>query len=927
MFDVWLSVTPSASGAAGWLQYDADVLTPDTARRMVGHLEAVLRAACADPSRPAAALPMLTSDEIVLLGARGDGGPDGSTFPPGGLAGTLAGDADATAVVAADGSLTFAELTAWADRVAAGLLESGVGPEDLVGVRVGRSCARVAALVGVARTGAAYLPIDPAFPPDRVELMVTSSGASPVLTDDDVVRARTALEPRPGPAAVAPDGTAYVIYTSGSTGTPKGVAVTHGAITSFLGAMTAELDLRPGDVVAAITTTSFDIAGLEIWGPLSRGATVAVVDRDSAADPDALGERLREVGATVVQATPTTWRMLLESGWEPAPGLRAVCGGEPLAADLAERLAATGVPVSHVYGPTETTVWSTHGYLSPDGPVELGRPLPGERVSVVDDGLGAVPPGAVGELCVGGVGVSRGYWNGPGLTADRFVPDPCGDGARMYRTGDLVRYGADGSLLFVGRADAQVKIRGFRVEPGEVESWLGRCPGVRSAAAGVRRDALVGYVTGDGLSGPAVREYLAQRVPEYLVPGVVVVLDALPRTPNGKVDRAALPDPAPAASRSSGVLSSGQEWVASVWADVLGATGLGPDDDFFALGGHSLAAARVAGRLGDLLDRPVPVRTVFEHPTVAGLASALDSGALAEPIPAVPRTPDASGRVTAAASESQERIWLATELDVSAGTAYLVQGAWRLDGPLDTGRLVGAVQRLVDRHEALRTSFRPAPDGTGAVVQQVVDAAVRIETTVADAGPAGDTGQALVELATADARPFDLSVAPLLRVTLARVGPQRHLLVLTAHHLVCDGWSVSVFLDELSTLYRDGLDVLPDPPLHPVDVAAWQRGAGGDDMAFWTDRLAGARTPELPYDHRPSRDGGRPCGLERARLDAGPVDAVRRLAAAAGRTGFMVLLGAFHLLLHRVTGGDDVAVGVPVAGRDRPAWTAPSACS
>jgi amino acid adenylation domain-containing protein len=543
-----------------------------------------------------------------------------------------------------------------------------VGPEVLVGVSLQRSLDLPTALLAVLKAGGAYVPLDPSYPQERLAFVLEDGQVAVLITERSlrenlpasaaqVVEIEDAFAPTPaigGPAAT-PENTAYVIYTSGSTGRPKGVEVRHRGVVNFLESMARRPGLAAGDVLLAVTTVSFDIAVLEIFLPLAVGARVELAGRDVAADGARLMALLESSGATAMQATPATWKMLLEAGWQGKPGLEALCGGEGLPADLARELLARVGPdgtLWNLYGPTETTVWSA---LQPvtaadaERPlVPIGRPIANTVIHLLDRNLEPVPAGIHGELYIGGEGLARGYLRRPELTAERFVPDGTGvavSGARLYRTGDLARYLADGGLEFLGRADHQVKVRGFRIEPGEVEAALAKAPGVREAVVLAREDRagdrrLVAYVvssgvnTGEAPKAEELREALGRTLPSYMVPGVFVFLDRLPLTPNGKVDRKALP--APELSRSEG----DQEYLAprtpvetslaAIWAEVLGVERVGVRDDFFALGGHSLKATSVLARVRDGLRADLPLSVVFERRTVEGMAAAVEAALAAE---------------------------------------------------------------------------------------------------------------------------------------------------------------------------------------------------------------------------------------------------------------------------------------------------------
>ena len=650
--DLAVTARPAGGGLELELAYAADLFDADTVERLAGHLVTVLRHAAAEPDRPVHTLPLLDPAERdrVLRDAHGAQLPvPEATWPL--IERWVRETPDAVAVSGVDGELTYRQLHDRAAQLAHVLRAWGVGPEVPVGLCVDRSAAMVVALLGVWLAGGAYLPLDPGFPPDRLratladagaELAVTAGGARERLAgllaelpgvvdldgDADVLAAQP-TEP-PG-VATAGDALAYLVYTSGSTGRPKGVQVPHRAVANLVAGFDALLGLRPGDRWLAVTTISFDIAALELLLPLASGAQVVVATEAATADGEAL--RTLAAGATVLQATPTTWRLLLAAGGVPA-GLRLrLCGGEAVPRDLADAIGADGTGVWNVYGPTETTVWSAAGPVaSAPAPVLLGPPIANTTITVLDPYGEPVPVGVVGELHIGGLGVARGYRGLPELTAERFRPDGR-PGAFRYATGDLARRRPDGRIEFLGRADGQVKVRGFRIELGEVEAVLRADPGVRDAVvttwSGADGDTrLVAYVvpesTVDGLP-ERLRARAREVLPEYMVPAGVELLDALPLTPNNKVDRRALPEPrwgAGARARREPATAVERALV-GLWSDVLGIADLGVDDDFFDRGGHSLLGARLLARVRAYFSTDIPTRSLFDAPTVAGMAAVL----------------------------------------------------------------------------------------------------------------------------------------------------------------------------------------------------------------------------------------------------------------------------------------------------------------
>ncbi|MEW5928133.1 MAG: amino acid adenylation domain-containing protein [Gemmatimonadota bacterium] len=925
------------------------------ARRVLGRYRALLEAmAAADPSRRVGGLGLATSAErrrvLTDWNRTADGLAPGCAHRE--FEARAAREPGRVALVSGEERLTYAELDARANRLAHHLRARGAGPETRVALCLERTAEMVVAVLATLKAGAAYVPLDPAHPAERLAYVLEDSGAALVLTERhlaerlgdavprielDSERAAVAARPASAPdVPVGPGNLAYVLYTSGSTGRPKGVLVEHGSFAGFIHAMRLRPGMAPDDVLLAVATLAFDIAGLDLFLPLTTGARVVLADRAAATDPRLLARALDEAGATVLQATPATWRMLLDGGWRGRPGLRALCGAEALTGELAERLLPRVAGLWNLYGPTETTVWCTaHRGEAVRGAAPIGRPVANARTYVLDPERNPAPPGLPGELYVGGTGVARGYHARPELTADRYVPDPFAaePGARLYRTGDRVRWNLAGELEFIGRMDRQVKVRGFRIEPGEVEGTLARHPAVRQAAVvawehGPGEARLAGYVSlREAGTGPAeLRDWLRGRLPEYMVPSALLVMDALPLTPSGKLDRRALPRPEAADG------ARGREFVeprdhaertlAGIWEGVLGVERVGARDDFFELGGHSLLAVRLAARVHEAFGVVVPLGAFFRAPTVEALAR-LVGGMRPDAAERIPRRADDG---PAPLSSAQQRLWFLDRMAPGAA-AYNVPGAVRLDGALDAAALEASVAALVRRHEALRTVFAAGDGGPVQVVLPTV--AVPLESADLAGLPAeAREAEAARLLREAARRPFDLAAGPLLRALLVRVAPDRHLLMLVAHHVVTDGWSLRVMVRDLSALYAarvgGGEPSLPELPVRYADYAAWQRErlqgpVLRQQLDWWTARLAGAPPAlELPADRpRPavqSFDGAR----RRFRVPAATADALRRLGQREEATPFMVYLAAFCVLLSRLTGQEDVVVGTPVANRGRP---------
>ncbi|MDP9868124.1 MULTISPECIES: non-ribosomal peptide synthetase [Streptosporangium] len=636
-------VDRTVAGTELQLEYGTARLDPPQAEAYLDRLMWLLRCALADPDRPLSAFELVTPDEraALLAAAAGPELPEVLRTVPE----ALAAHTEGTAVIGPDGtSIDYAELNDWSGRVAAALLEHGVAPGEVVGVCLPRDHLMPAVLLAVWRAGAAYLPLDPEHPVERLRWLAEDAGARVVLTRGGVAVAGLPaldldhLAAVHGGQAELPEvraeDLAYVLYTSGSTGAPKGVEVTHGGLAALVAGMASALRLGPGDIQPAVAPLTFDASAYELWSVLAHGGACVVVDRATAVDGHALAELIAASKATVALLVPTTYRMLLAAGWAGDPALRAVIGGESLDPALAGQILARVGELWNAYGPTEASVASTLHRVRAheDGRVPIGLPMPGERAYVVDSELRLAPPGAVGELLLGGAGVARGYRGRPDLTATAFVDDPFVPGGRCYRTGDLVRWRPDGTLEFHGRRDHQVKVRGYRIEPGEIEAVLREVADGAVTVAGSGAQAhLVGYVAPETTDLAAVERHVRSRLPGHMVPRRWVALPALPTLPSGKVDREALPEPVdgPEAERvAPGTDAEGL--VATIWADVLERPTIWADDDFFALGGHSFAATRVIGRLKETLDLAVPVRSLFERPVLADFAAGLEELLIAE---------------------------------------------------------------------------------------------------------------------------------------------------------------------------------------------------------------------------------------------------------------------------------------------------------
>ncbi|KMS75296.1 hypothetical protein ACM01_09890 [Streptomyces viridochromogenes] len=959
-YPLTLAVLP-ARRLALRLSYRPDLYDETGARTLLDRFALTLETLATDPSRRLSDVEVLLPGERErLLGEAPDPAavllPDPVPARETGEAATLpelfarqaARTPGATAVVHDGTRLTYAELDARAERLARVLAAHGAGPERLVALALPRSAELVVAILAVLRTGAAYLPMDPEYPADRLAFMLADAAPVLLLTTGEraadlpasQVPVLTLDEPIPEAVPITPhvtgDHLAYVIYTSGSTGQPKGVAVPHRNVVRLFESTRHWFDFGPDDVWTLFHSYAFDFSVWELWGALLHGGTLVVVPFEVSREPEAFLRLLARERVTVLNQTPSAFGELLRVGVPDDLTLRyVVFGGEALDPALVAEWYTRhphGAPVLvNMYGITETTVHVTGLPLTPGRPDGIGRTLPDLRAYVLDGALRLVPPGVTGELYVAGAGVARGYLGRPGLTAGRFMADPfAGPGERMYRTGDLARWSADGDLEYAGRADDQVKIRGFRIELGEVEAALADHPDVAQAVVLVRDGRLVAHVVADTdptvLDPTELRRHAARSLPDHMVPSAVVVLDRLPLTANGKLDRAALPAPTPASGSATGAgrapRTPQQEILCGLFADVLGLDPhqVGADDGFFALGGDSLLAMRLVDRIRAVLGTALPVRAVFEAPSPAGLA-ARASDVQDERRPELARRDRRPGPLPL--SYAQQRLWFMSRLD-GGHTTYTVPWALRVTGPLDHEALRAALGDVVARHEPLRTLY---PDVQGTPHQRILPPdGTRPPLPVVPA-----TEAELPALLTGSAgHRFALATDLPLRATLYRLAPDTHVLLLLAHHIAVDGWSMAPLMRDLETAYAarcaGHAPQWPQLPVSYADFACWQRDLLGPEGAadslmsrqieFWKQSLSGA--PEelpLPADRprpaEPSGRGGRVALTLDADLHAGLAD----LAASSRVTLFMVLQAGLAALLTRLGSGTDIPVGTPVAGR------------
>jgi amino acid adenylation domain-containing protein len=859
---------------------------------------------------------------------------------------------EADAVVFGEQRISYRELERRASRLAGWLRRQGVGPEVLVPLLLERSVEMVVALLAVVKAGGGYVPLETDLPPLRLQALLRQLGSSPVLLTQESLLG--GLEKAGGFAGellcaeqwstlaageeiwevVRPEGVAYVNFTSGSTGEPKGVLVAQRGVVRLVKSADY-LSLEPSDVVAQISTYAWDAATFEIWGALLNGARLVLLRREQVLDFAELGRLLREERVSVVYLTTALFNRVVDEAVGMLSGARAVIVGGELASDLHFARAKKELPglrLINEYGPTENTVFSSWQEMAAGAEkVSIGRPVSNSRVYVLDEAMEPVPVGVMGEMYLGGEGLARGYLGRAELTAERFVPDPFGEGGRLYRSGDRGRWLGSGELEFGGRLDEQVKVRGHRIEPAEVECALRSHPAVRDAVVVVREASggekqLVAYVVGEREPAEELRAHLTARLPSYMVPSSFVALDELPLTATGKVDRRRLPE----LEGSRPGLAVGyvaprtelEERIAQVWCEVLGLERVGVHDDFFDLGGYSLKTIQVRARLQRVFELEVPLATVFERPTVAEQAAAVvelqAQGRRAEELPIV----RVEGREFYPLSHAQRGLWFLHRLQPD-NTFYNMVNRIVLEGPLDRAAFAQAAAALVERHDSLRTSFSVV----GEEPVQRVCPGFALELPFHDLSSCAEAERSrrFAALVTErSARPFDLATPPL-RAALVRLEPRRHVFVLVAHHLLLDGWSRRLLLRELLHLYAGDRPPLPELPVRYVDYAVWQntrieQGLLKRDEDYWLRSLSGELpTMELPGSRRRGSPGSAELRTWLEVLETGRDvgKALQRLGERCDATPFMVELALFAALLSRLTGREDLLVGTLVAGRDR----------
>ncbi|WP_254710139.1 non-ribosomal peptide synthetase [Streptomyces lunaelactis] len=962
-FDLTLFLTEQSDGSLeAEIVYSTELFDRTTVQRLAGHYANLLGAAIADPARPVGELDLLSEQEReeLLVGFNDTTVPYHDAVTVHELFEQQTDRTPDTVALTCEGTqISYGELNARANQLAHHLIDRGIKAEDLVTVCVDRGPDMIVALLGVMKAGAAYVPLDPDYPAARLEFMLNDTRAPLVITQAhladrlpetaaqlliDADWATVATQPGTNPAPQSgPQDLAYIIYTSGSTGTPKGVMVQHQAICRLID-NNWFADITATDVVAQSANFAFDAFTLECWGALTAGAALAILQKETVLDPERLRSEIRSQSISTMWLTAPLFNQHVSECPDLLAGMKTVLyGGDAVERSVADNLMAGPFAPENLvngYGPTETTVFATCYLVDPDGPqitsMPIGKPIANTEAFVMDRFGGLAPVGVPGELWIGGPGVAHGYWNRPELTAERFVSYPFSSdsGEKAYRTGDLVRWLPDGNIEFLGRVDQQVKLRGLRIELGEIEAALAAHEDIANVTVVVREDTpgdkrLVGYcvpAAGSELSIADLRTRLRESLPDYMIPNWFVFLAGLPFTPNGKVDRRALPEPdgaRQAADRNyTAPRTENERVIADIWSDVLGIDQVGIHDDFFQLGGHSLLATRLISRINKALGTTATVRQLFEARTVAALAADPVSGAQQE----TAIGPRPAGVAVVPLSFAQRRLWFLDQLEPGSAE-YVIPFGFEVKGVLDVAALEAAFSGLVARHEVLRTRFVTGADGEPV---QAIDEPWQVRSELIDLRHIADqTERETLARATLDAnacRPFDLTSGRLLRATLVQLADGHHLLMVAIHHIVADGWSVSVLTDELREFYTAAVEsrpaVLGELGIQYGDFAFWQHGwltpeREERQLGYWRQNLAGVEPLELPTDRpRPLARSGAGDAVTFT-LDADVALGLQKIASAQGASLFMAGLAGFQAVLSRWSRQDDIAVGTPIAGRNR----------
>ncbi|WP_107666519.1 non-ribosomal peptide synthetase [Cyanothece sp. BG0011] len=969
-FDLTLSMKETQGELAGEIEYNTDLFEASTIERMVVHFQELLTAIATNPCHSLQKISLVTEKEKKQLLI--DWNKTKANYPKNKCLHQLFEEqvlntSDAVAIEFQGEQLTYFKLNEKANQLAYYLQQSGVKPNDLVAICMERSIEMVIGLLAILKVGGTYIPIDPAYPSERINYILEHSQVEVILTQSKEGKRQEAkgkskkytiidintifslptpdtLHPTPytPPPHLTPQDLAYIIYTSGSTGKPKGVEISHQAIVNFLWSMAQQPGINPHDVLLSVTTLSFDIAGLEIFLPLITGAKVVLVSGETAMDGVALSEKIDQCHASMMQATPATWQMLIDAGWQGKQDLKILCGGEALSQTLAKDLLIKSGELWNMYGPTETTVWSMIQKIESAENITIGRPINNTQIYILDNHLQPVPVGVPGDLYIGGDGLARGYVNRPDLTEERFINSPFFQGGsreqgvreKIYKTGDLAKYLPSGKVEYIGRSDYQVKIRGFRIELGEIESQLNQHSALKNAVVIAKKEAsginrLVAYYIPkkeESVTNEKLRSYLKTKLPDYMIPSAFISLDEFPLTPNGKINRKALPE------LDEFVLSDNdnfvppqteiQQAIAAIWSEVLGLNSVSINSNFFELGGHSLLATQVISKIQEMLKVEVPIKHLFENPTIETFSSAIETAS--QDKQAVELLPiEVSNRSSfLPLSFSQQRLWFLEQLEGS-NSAYTMAGALQLSGSLNLEALENSVNAIINRHEILRTRFTTQEGQPIQVINNdLSESSFKIKVLSVNSD---DNLQELIDKEAT--KPFELSQDSLIRVSLIPLEKEENILVIAMHHIVSDAWSIGLFIQELSTYYQSYCqgEQLSLPPLkiQYADYAIWQRKwlkteSFEQQLNYWKNQLKDAPTClNFPLDNPRSQQQNYQGNSSEFQLSSQLTEQLKTLSQREGSTLFMTLLTAFNSLLYSYSEDEDICLGSPIANRQR----------
>jgi len=980
-FDLSLFLRERDGRFIGYFEYSTDLFERETIERMARHFERLLEGIVADPNQPISRLSLLTEAErhqiLVEWNKTATEDPENKSIHEL-FEAQVERTPDAIALEFEGEEITYRELNRRANQVAHYLVRLGIGPEKLVGICVQRSIEMVVGLLGILKAGGAYVPLDPSYPKERLRFMLEDAQVSVLLTQEKLAQDRgwkTVLSPsaalrlnsvegmengNPRSSILDPrvpvvfldrdlltiererienpksqihsNNLAYVIYTSGSTGRPKGVAVEHRNTVALLHWARSVFTSEELAGVLASTSICFDLSVFELFLPLCSGGKVILVDNVSH-----LHSAPERDQVTLINTVPSAMTELLRMGELPDTIRIVNLAGEPLQTELVNKIYACGTieRIYDLYGPSETTTYSTFTLRTRDGPATIGRPISNTRVYILDGSLQPVPIGVPGELYIGGAGVARGYLNRPDLTAERFIQNPFNNEERLYRTGDRARYLLDGSIDFLGRADNQVKIRGYRIELGEIEAVLDQHPAVNDSVVATRareslaEKSLIGYIVPKQHPAPSVvelRDYLKAKLPEYMIPSAFVMLHALPLMLNGKVDRQALPPPDDSRPQLEKVYveprTQVEELIAQIWREVLKLGSVGVHDNFFELGGHSLLAIQIISRVREVFDKDVPLLTLFEAPTVAGLAATIET-TISDRSNELPPVIRVSRDGPLPLSMNQEHLWRLDQM--IPGTHFFnMPYVYRFIGDLNVSALEKTLQEIIRRHEALRTVFAEVDGRPAQIIKEVP------EFQLPDIDLRGESADEVSQKAAGfilEERegPFDLASGPLLRTKLLRLTDKDYLLLVTMHHIISDHWSVQIFRRELAAIYQAFSQGQPSPlsecTIQSADFACWERGLIEKgllegQLSYWVKQLEG-ELPVLAFHQ--GRNVEQQLGFQTTRqlldIDETLFTRIQDRARKERCTPFMVIIAALNILLHRHSGQRDIRIGTLVANR------------